>query len=172
MERALNTVRNMLEQREYTIRQVDEEKFIGTNEENKSIVVFTTLIEKFNVDRIKEKIVILNAINENHCIVIYNDSITSIAKKSIENSIDKKFELFTLDELQYNITTHRLVPKHVKLSDKEATVFKKRYGVKFPVILTTDPVSRFYNFQRGDIIKIIRKDSSTDFPFITHRIVK
>ena len=174
MEKAVNTLKNMITQRGYDIKSFDDEKFIGENERGESIVVFTTLVDKFNVDRFKEKIAVLNSINKNHCIVIYNDSVTSIAKKVVENSVDKKFELFTIDELQYNITTHRLVPLHIKLSEKEASIFKKKYGLKFPVILTTDPISRFYNFQRGDVIKIIRKDKSCSDSqsFITHRIVR
>ena len=37
----------------------------------------------------------------------------------------------------------------------------------FPVLLSTDPVSRYFNFKKGDIIKIIRK-----YDIITYRIVK
>ena len=170
MDKAIETVKDMIEQRGYFISEEDDEKFIAVNENKESIVVFTTLVDKFNVDRIKDKIGILNSIDANHCIVIYGNSVTSMAKKLVENSIEKKFELFTQDELQYNITHHCLVPTHVKLPDMEAKDFKKKYGLKFPTLLKTDPVCRFYNFQRGDIIKIIRKDSGTTY--ITHRIVK
>ena len=94
-----------------------------------------------------------------------------MAKKLVENSVEKKFELFTQDELQYNITKHRLVPKHIKLNNEDAKDFKKKYGLKFPALLKTDPVCRFYDFQRGDVIKIIRQESCGN-TYITHRIVK
>ena len=174
MDKAIITVKDMIHQRGYVISEDDdEEKFIGVNKNNESIVVFTTLVDKFNVDRIKEKIVTLNDIGVNHCIIIYGSSVTSMAKKLVENSIENRFELFTIDELQYNITHHRLVPKHIKLPDKEAIEFKKKYGLKFPVILKIDPVSRFYDFKRGDIIKIVRQDpDQKGCTYITHRIVK
>ena len=171
MEKAINTVKNMIQQRGYIISQEDDEKIIASTENLLTIVVFTTLIEKCNVDRIKEKIVLLNDINLNHCIIIYGSSVTSMAKKLVENLVEKKFELFTQDELQYNITHHRLVPKHIKLSDIEGKQFKQKYGLKFPVLLKTDPVSRFYNFQKGDVIKIIRQNNGEN-TYITHRIVK
>lgn len=165
MDKSIETLKNMILQRGYTISEEDEDKIIGINENNEFIAVFTTVVDKFNVDRIKEKTAMLNTLNINHCIIIYHN-VTSIAKKLIENSIEKKFELFTYNELQYNITQHRLVPTHIRLSDIETKEFKNKYGVKFPNILSTDPVSRFYNFQKGDVIKIIRNG------YITHRIVK
>ena len=171
MDKAIETVKDMIQQRGYLISEEDDEKFIGVDENKQSIVVFTTLVDKFNVDRIKEKVAILNSINANHCIVIYGNSVTSMAKKLVENSVEKKFELFTQDELQYNITKHRLVPKHIKLNNEDAKDFKKKYGLKFPALLKTDPVCRFYDFQRGDVIKIIRQESCGN-TYITHRIVK
>ena len=174
MQKALETVNDIIKQRGYSIKSDLEDKIIGINEKGKEIVIFKNPIDKFNVDHIKQKVSILNTLNIKHCIVIYTISVTAIAKKLVESSIDVEFELFTQDELQYNITEHRLVPKHIKLSEEEAKIFKKEFGIKFSTILKTDPVCRFYNFQRGDVIKIIRKDytSSNNIPYITHRIVK
>ena len=170
MDKALETVNDMIKQRGYKIKDNDDSKIIGINDNGKQIVVFKQPIDKFNVDHIKQKVSILNNIGIKNCIVIYTNSVTSIAKKLVESSIDIEFELFTQDELQYNITKHRLVPEHIKLYEEEAKIFKKNYGMKFSIILKTDPVCRFYNFQRGDIIKIIRM--TDNIPYITHRIVK
>lgn len=170
METAIKTVLEMLVQRGYEITNNDEDNIIGINSEGKQIVIFTIPVSKFNVDRVKEYVSLLYKINIHHCIVIYSDTVTSMAKKLVTNSLDIEMEIFTLSELQYNITKHRLVPQHIKLPDDEAKEFKKKYGVKFPTILKTDPVSRFYNFQRGDIIKIVRKVDGNDFT--THRLVK
>ena len=90
-----------------------------------------------------------------------------MAKKLIENSFDVKIELFKLDEVQFNITTHILVPIHIKLTDVDATKFKDLYGIKFPTILKTDPIARFYNYQKGDVIKIVRSSE-----YVTYRICK
>lgn len=174
MDKALETVNDIIKQRGYSIKSDDEDKLVGINKKNKEIVIFKKPIDKFNVEHIKQKVSILNTLAIKHCIVIYTNSVTAIAKKLVESSIDVEFELFTQDELQYNITEHRLVPKHIKLSEEEARIFKKNFGIKFATILKTDPICRFYNFQRGDVIKIIRIDNSNEnnIPYITHRIVK
>jgi DNA-directed RNA polymerase I, II, and III subunit RPABC1 len=170
MNIAIQTVTKMITQRGYDITKSDDDKIIGSNPDGDQIVVFTQPVIKFNVDRVKEYISLLHKMGMNHCIVIYTDSVTSMTKKLITNSVDIKIELFTQEELQYNITEHRLVPQHIRLCPEEAKEFKKVYGLKHPAILLIDPVSRFYAFKRGDVIKIIRV--SGENKFITYRIVK
>jgi len=167
MEKAIQTVTEMITQREYKITEKDSDKIIGVNSKGDRIIAFTNIISKFNNDRVKEYVSVLYKMGMNHCIAIYSDSITPMAKKFIKDSLDIKIELFCQDELQFNITKHRLVPPHIKLTDEEGKQFKKKYGLKHPVILTSDPVARFYNFKRGDIIKIVRPGG-----YITYRIVK
>lgn len=170
MEKAIKTVKELITQRGYRIADEDGEKIIGTNPTGKQVVVFKTPVSKFNVDRVKEYISLLHKMEKNHCIVIYSDCVTPMTKKLIENSVDVKIELFTLEELQYNITRHRLVPKHTPLSPDEGKAFKKEFGMKIGTILRSDPIARFYDFQRGDIIKITR--NSGDSTYVTYRIVK
>jgi DNA-directed RNA polymerase I, II, and III subunit RPABC1 len=171
MNIALKTVSEMIRQREYKITEDDGDKIIGTNSEGDQIVVFKQPVIKFNIDRIKEYLSLLHRMKMNHCIAIYSESVTPMTKKMVANSLDIKIELFTLDELQYNITEHRLVPKHIRLSSADANEFKEAFGIRHPVILVTDPISRFFAYKRGDIIKIIRK-TGTNYRFVTHRIVK
>ena len=169
---AINTAVEMITQRGYKVdnMDMDGDTIIGINDSGKQIVIFTNPVIKFNVDRIKEFINILNKMKQSHCIVIYVDSVTAPTKKMVENSIDIDIEIFTQEEMQYNITKHRLVPKHTLLSSTEAHEFKTKYGIKFPTLMLTDPVCRFYNFQRGDIIRVTRKnDRGTN---IMYRIVK
>ena len=65
---------------------------------------------------------------------------------------------------------HYLVPKH-ELEYKKGTVgcanFKKKYGEDIPIIMKSDPISRFYGYERGDIIKVTRKNG-----YVMFRIVK
>ena len=88
--------------------------------------------------------------------------------------MDIEIELFFEDELQYNITKHILVPEHIRLSNNKAKKFKEKYGTKFPILLINDPISRFFNYKSGDIIKIIRcqKIKEDSNYYITYRIVK
>ena len=171
MDNALKTVTEMIIQREYKITEDDEDKLVGTNYSGAQILIFKQLVIKFNVERVKEYINLLHQMKMKHCIVIYTESVTSLAKKLIENSVDIKIELFTSEELQYNLTKHRLNPIFERLSSEDMKEFKDTHGLRHPAILITDPVARFYDYQRGDVIRVIRKNDR-DRNFTTFRIVK
>jgi len=182
MDRAIQTVSEMITQREYNITSEDNEKIIATNEKKECIIAYKIPVSKFNVDRFKEYVSKLEQLNEknknikyNHIILVYIDCITPTGKKMIIESIDIIFELFSIDELQFNITKHRLVPLHQKLNEDDSKLFKEKYGLKYQAILTSDPIVRFYNYKRGDIIRIFRpvKINTNDNQYsIAYRIVK
>ena len=75
--------------------------------------------------------------------------------------------LFNENELQYNITLHKYVRPHIKIEGDEFDTINSKYGKHLPIILASDPVSRYYNFKKGDIIKIIRRND-----IIAYRVVK
>lgn len=161
----------MFNQRGYEIVEQDDERILAIKEDGNQICAFISKnMTKFNVDRIQEYISMIKKMDIWHCIIVYKDSATPIAKKVVEDSKEIIIELFNEDELQYNITKHFLVPLHellYKKKSKECDTFKKKYSDKFPVILKTDPIARFYFYDKGDIIRITRKDG-----YITYRIVK
>lgn len=161
----------MFIQRNYEVVECDDERILAMKEDGSQICAFIpSLMTKFNVDRIQEYISMVKKMDILHCIIVYKDSATPIAKKVVDDSQEIRIELFNDDELQYNVTKHYLVPTHIlfhKSKTKAAEEFKKKYTDKFPILLKTDPISRFYGYQKGDIIKIIRKDG-----YITYRIVK
>lgn len=167
MERAIQTVTEMITQREYNVYYQDSEKLIGEKSEGKKIIVFLNPVFKFNVDRFKEYCIKLGEMDHTHCIIVYTGCITPMGKKMVIECVDMEFELFYIDELQFNITNHRLVPLHVKLEENASKKFKQKYGLNHPVILISDPIARFYNYKRGDIIKIVRP-----LDLIAYRIVK
>ena len=167
MEVAKNTCQQMLDQRNWHLEKTEESKFSGSTNNGESFEVFFLDSPKLNIAGVKDCIKILDENNTKHCIIVYNNNITSSARRVISNTIQTIFELFTITELQFNITTHYLVPKHILLDPTETEQFTKIVGTDIPVILKTDPISRFYNFPRGSIIKIIRKDHS-----VSYRIVR
>jgi len=170
MEKSYQICLEMFEQRGYDIIEKDDEQILALKKDGKQVCAFMATTPKFNVERIQEYISIMKQMDIWHSIVIYKDNVTPIAKKVIEESKEMVIELFEEDELQYNITKHYLVPKHellFKKGTKGAKDFKEKYSDKFPIILKTDPVSRFYGFNKGDIIKITRKGGN-----IMYRIVK
>lgn len=59
-----------------------------------------------------------------------------------------------------DISKHILVPKHVKLSEKEKENLLKKFDIstkQLPKILKKDPAIRDINTKLGDVIKIIRQ---------------
>lgn len=144
-------------------------QIIAIKPDNTRVCAFFN-IYKYNGEKAKEIIGIMNSMDLKHAIVVYSNKqmCTPTAKKTKETLADSlTIELFSEDELQYNITKHVLQPKFEVLTDNEAIDFRKKYGAKFPVLLVTDPISRFYGYKRGNVVKITRKSGYVDF-----RIVK
>ncbi len=59
-----------------------------------------------------------------------------------------------------DIKKHILVPKHLKLSEKEKTNLLEKYDIsikQLPKILKQDPAIQGLNAKLGDIIKVIRQ---------------
>ena len=167
MEKAHKICVEMLNQRKYKIITDEDDKIIATKPDGKNMIVFFSGTPKFNVKNMQIFITIMNDLDIFHAIIIYKDGITAFTKKAIDQSIEMEFELFTEEDLQYNITKHELQPEFNKITVTEAEQLKTNYGSKFPILRHDDPITRFYNFQKNDVIKIIRKSG-----YISYRIVK
>ena len=168
MERSYNTCLEMLQQRNYIVKEKDERRILATKPDGLPMVVFFADVAKFNVKNIQALITELNKMHVSHAIVVYKD-ITPFTKKVTSKS-QELFELFAEDDLKYNITKHRLQPKFEKLPKKEAEDFKKRYGMKFSTMKVRDPIARFYCYKRGDIIRVIRGEGENQS--ISYRVVR
>jgi len=86
------------------------------------------------------------------------------ACKALLKSIKLNFEHFLIEELQFNITKHCLVPKHRIMSEEEQIAFLEKMKcqkVNIPTILTVDPVSRFFGAKPGNIFEITRTSQTT-----------
>ncbi|MCD6523147.1 MAG: DNA-directed RNA polymerase subunit H [Candidatus Diapherotrites archaeon] len=71
------------------------------------------------------------------------------------------------------ILNHKLVPKHEKISKKEAEELLKKYNLtkdQLPKINEDDPVVKAIKAKKGDILKITRK-SLTAGEAVSYRIV-
>src|SRR3990167_3829331 len=165
MNQCIQTITNIFSTRGYTINQQEFDKIIGLKSDGEIICVFFVLNSKFNMELIQNYLIMMSELNCNHAIIVFKDSITPTAKKITEN-IKFKIELFHFDELQLDITHHRLVPKHEKLSIEESAFFKKQYGLKHPVLLKSDPIARYYGYERNDVIKITRKNGYVAFRIV------
>jgi DNA-directed RNA polymerase subunit H (RpoH/RPB5) len=172
LKQAIKVVSEMLIDREYKIEycdyniENDSVYCLKALKENSITLVFINEDDKLNIQGIKDKISTMNKEGANRCIIIYKSNVTSSAKKSLE-TLEYDFELFALHELQLNISRHRLVPRHCHVLSSEKEELEKKYKGKLPLLLHTDPISRYYAYKRGDYIRITRKDGS-----IIYRMVK
>lgn len=85
---------------------------------------------------------------------------TKIEKQLLKDEYDKdKIEVFTDEELLINVIDHYLVPKHIVLTDEEASQYLKEYKLdkeNLMRIYTGDPIAKYYNIKPRQIVKIIR----------------
>jgi DNA-directed RNA polymerase subunit H (RpoH/RPB5) len=68
--------------------------------------------------------------------------------------------LFNYKDLLFNISRHKYVPKHIKLTKTEILDLKKSLRLEsllqLPLIERNDPVARYYGLRRGDVVRIER----------------
>ena len=98
-------------------------------------------------------------------IIITTEKISSVNIKTILE-LKKDVQLFEIKELQFNITKHHLVPKHILVKDEDeintiVTKYLLKSRVQLPVILKSDPVARYLNAKNGNLMKILRYSPSS-----------
>lgn len=101
---------------------------------------------------------LMKELDIHNAIVIIEDSVTPHVKNTLRLAKRKGdiIEVFTLEELQFNVSKHYLVPKHMICSREEKRRVKKMYGDNFPEIRPSDPQMRYLGARKGQLIKIIR----------------
>ena len=102
-----------------------------------------------------------------HLLVLFQDKVTATLREDFFRPQRYELELKHFAQLYVNVARHRLVPPHRRLSLAEESETLDKYRCaknKFPSILVTDPVVRFYNFPVGSLIEIQR-------PYVYYRHV-
>ena len=92
-------------------------------------------------------------------ILLLREKETSTVTKELERKQYENVEIFLKKNMMFNITHHRYVPKHIVLNDEEIeeTVLKfNTPKIKFPKILKSDPVARYFALKSGMMFKILR----------------
>jgi len=136
------------------------------NDEPHRVVVFFD-VNRCNMQILKSIFVYMTRNTYDSAILIYNESITSMARKLIQSTDTYcKIELFSYKEMSYNPIKHVLVPRHSLASEHEITQIKQS-KIKIPLLLTTDPIARYYNWSKGTYVKINRRDGT-----IAYRVVR
>ena len=87
----------------------------------------------------------------------------------------KNTEIFWINHLLVNITHHKFVPKHEKVDFKDIDDLKAKFSLtnlnQFPILLKSDPISKYYGLEEGDVCKITRKNKISGISVI-YRLVK
>ena len=115
------------------------------------ILVYYPEEDKVGASYIKKIALKMCDLQVTNAVVILKNS-TNLAKKEIESLKPCILELFTQDELMYNITHHDLVPKHQILPLEKRAELLLKYKIKehqLPKILCSDPVARYLGVRKG-----------------------
>ena len=144
-----------------------ESTYIAIKPDNKKVIIKQNTNKNLNTQAIREVISSMEMSDDiKHTIIIYQNKITPSTKNIMKLITNMVIEVFNRDELQFNITKHVLQPTYERLDKKEAEIFKEKYGMKYPKMFVHNPISRFYLYKEGDVIKITRKNKT-----IIYRIV-
>jgi len=85
------------------------------------------------------------------------------------NKIDGLLSVFMFSDLHFNPTRHHLVDKHTKLTKDEIKTLMTHYNIKFktqlPIILKSDPISKWLGIRPGDIVKIDRYNPNSGLTY-------
>ena len=142
------------------IKKLDNEQiekiFNDTLKFDKILIFFFK--KKISVKEMKANLKKIENEDFDHLILITKVKFNSYINNELKK-IDKYLEVFLFKNFHINIITHRLVPKHILLTEEEKIKMIEKFGkTKLPQIKFHDPISRYFNCQVGDIFKIFRKN--------------
>ena len=101
--------------------------------------------------------------NRNGNIVIvknHSDEIMTAALKEID--AEDTGYVFFASELNINPLDNVMVPPH-RLATSDELDYLRELNKPLPVLLMTDPIRRWYDFPKGSVVAIDRKDGNTYF---------
>lgn len=104
-------------------------------------------------------------LNIKKAVVIYFNKITPSAAMALRHLRVQKFIIdpFSETEMQYNVTKHKNVPRHIICTAAKKAEILEDYSVtvdQLPQIKTTDPQVRYWGAVKGQLIKIMRNSDS------------
>lgn len=108
------------------------------------------------------------------CIFVFKDEITTQNRKSIyEFWSPDDCQIFSLRELQYNLSRHALVPKHELVGPETVNDLIVRFSLRskaqLPGIHRDDPMARYLGLAIGDVIRVVRP-SQTAISYNFYRV--
>lgn len=150
-------------------QMVNDGLYVFQHQEDGTITLLVFVFsEKMGIDTLKFIVAFCEKMLIKNVIIIHQNLVTSNCRKVIESLFQYHMEMFELNHFQYDITSLYYYVPHERVEDESLIQFiKDRYQNKIPILLKSDVVVRYFNFKRGDIVKIKRNESD-----ICYRIVK
>ena len=170
---AFHNIQLMLQRRsDYRYEGIEYDSIlIFNNSKNDRIVLFFHYAEKMGIDTLRYIIQYSELKNIRHIILVLQNTWSTNCKKVLENLLHYDIEVFYVNEFQFDITKSYYYVPHEKLTNvEEARSISKLYKNSIPIILKSDPIAKYYKFERGDIIKIHRNDFGQKV--ISYRVVR
>jgi hypothetical protein len=130
-------------------RGYNTDKIVECEDVNRFVVddkVYVNIVENVKITNDVIKVILTSAKTVDKIIIVHVKALTSEAKNTVM-SAELKIETFTFDEMSFDIMA--IVPRHSILRDN---TMKELH--KFPIILKSDPVVRYFAFNKNDIILI------------------
>lgn len=115
--------------------------------------------KQLGVDTISELILQMDRQKSRNGILITPLPLSPPAKKKLLELLSYNINVFSENEMSYDPTAHFFTPEHRALSVEEQRELLQKNGLsidQFPIILSTDMISRYYGFKPGQIIEIKR----------------
>lgn len=169
ISRSLKTLLEILDDRKIDVKNIDKDGFSEWIDNNFNKSTFSIVFNKVKVLYylpVKLKWSELKKIfddEENAYDLIFLVIKEKVSQNNLKllHALNLPIQLFDIKELQFNITHHTLVPKHMLVDDEqEVKSIIERYSIKnkfqLPHILKTDPMSKYLGLKSGDVIKIVR----------------
>jgi DNA-directed RNA polymerase I, II, and III subunit RPABC1 len=118
-------------------------------------IIIKNMRKKVCLKEIKEIFSKISKINS--YILIVPDKLSFDANLEIQKY--KNVEIFTYDFFLFSLPRHEYVPKHILLNENEKQRFLKKRNLcieQLPLIRKSDPVIKYYGWQKGSIVQIQR----------------
>lgn len=155
--------------------------FLTNDSNNQKIYVKYYIIKELRPQNVNDIIDELFVLEE---LLHKGDQLLIITKSHMNDTMKRELEkiwannglyvnLLSIQELQFNILKHEMVPKHIKLNETQKQEFLDKYNIykedRIPEISRFDPVAKAIGLQPGEVCKIIRP-SRTSIEGVYYRV--
>lgn len=136
------------------------QKYIETIIDDDTIKIYVKILDKnsyqnFKIDDVKN---IISDINAYKIIISPNINIKNTTELEKFNNL----QIFPIDYFDFDRAEHRLIPLHEKVNKINSQYIFSLYGEDgIKKIKIDDPMCKYYNFQKGELIRITRKNQIT-----------